>query len=242
MRWEWKLQSRIYRAGRAVDTVTHPDFHGKGIFRDLTLHMVELYKAQSIDFIFNTPNKKSMPGYLKMGWRKHGRMKLFLMPRLFSGKKSNDFDARYGVQGKVIPFNIAFASRHPEAMVTSVSSEMVNWRYAANPNIPYYAICDNPSHPTLLTIFRLKVHSWGTELRICDTFPDSKMDEAAFQKQLREIIDMSGARLVSAGRQLPFFSLAAAVGPEITVLPLSAGNNVLSFSLWRPSVGDLEVF
>lgn len=242
MRWEWKLQSRIYRAGRAVDTVTHPVFQGKGIFRDLTLKMVDQCKAQSLDFIFNTPNKKSMPGYLKMGWRRHGKMKLFLTPRLFPVKKSTDFDERFCVQGKVIPFNTAFESSHSGSLVTSVSSKMINWRYAANPNIPYYAFYDNLNHPTFLTIFRLKLHSWGTEMRICDTFSDSNLDEVAYRKQLREVTTKSGARLVTAAHQLPLLSVGAAVGPEITVLPLSTGNNVLSFDLWRPSVGDLEVF
>ena len=36
MRWEWKVGERNYSAFRAVDTATHPDFQGKGIFKKLT--------------------------------------------------------------------------------------------------------------------------------------------------------------------------------------------------------------
>src|SRR5688572_23337100 len=41
MRWEWISEGQLYRAVRAVDTATHPDYQGKGIFKKLTLSLVE---------------------------------------------------------------------------------------------------------------------------------------------------------------------------------------------------------
>jgi len=67
MRWEWKYASNKYSALRAVDTATHPQHQGKGIFKKLTLKAVELAKSNNDNFIFNTPNEQSRPGYLKMG-------------------------------------------------------------------------------------------------------------------------------------------------------------------------------
>ena len=73
LRWEFRDGSRSYRAVRAVDTSTHPNFQRMGIFSRLTRQAIEDVKAQSVDFIFNTPNDASRPGYLKMGWNVVGR-------------------------------------------------------------------------------------------------------------------------------------------------------------------------
>jgi GNAT superfamily N-acetyltransferase len=67
MRWRFVFDGGQVRAARAVDTATHPDYQGRGIFTRLTLAALEELRGE-IDLIFNTPNEKSMPGYLKMGW------------------------------------------------------------------------------------------------------------------------------------------------------------------------------
>ena len=56
-------------AVRAVDTATHPDFQGRGIFSRLTLGALDELRDEGVDFVFNTPNDQSRPGYLKMGWQ-----------------------------------------------------------------------------------------------------------------------------------------------------------------------------
>ena len=69
-----------FRAVRAVDTATDPDFQGRGIFRRLTLHGLEELPADGVALVFNTPNDKSLPGYLKMGWQIVGRAPVRVMP------------------------------------------------------------------------------------------------------------------------------------------------------------------
>jgi GNAT superfamily N-acetyltransferase len=68
MRWEFCSGGRTVRAVRAVDTATHPAYQGRGIFSRLTQDALARLRAE-IDFVFNTPNSKSRPGYLKMGWQ-----------------------------------------------------------------------------------------------------------------------------------------------------------------------------
>lgn len=70
MRWEFiGPDDKIVKAIRPVDTVTHEDYKGKGIFKTLTLQGLES-ERDNYDIIFNTPNQNSLPGYLKMGWQK----------------------------------------------------------------------------------------------------------------------------------------------------------------------------
>src|SRR5688572_13398222 len=41
MRWQWNDGKRTIEAVRAVDTATHPDFQGKGIFTKLTMSLLK---------------------------------------------------------------------------------------------------------------------------------------------------------------------------------------------------------
>jgi len=79
LRWEWRdaANGRTVRAVRPVDTATHPDFQGRGIFRRLTVQLLEEV-APEAELVFNTPNGNSLPGYLKMGWRELGRVPVAL--------------------------------------------------------------------------------------------------------------------------------------------------------------------
>lgn len=70
---------------RAVDTATDPEFQGRGIFRDLTMTAIEQLESDGIDAIFNTPNEKSRPGYLKMGWVELGRPPVRMRPLALRG-------------------------------------------------------------------------------------------------------------------------------------------------------------
>ena len=69
LRWEFILNEQCIHALRPVDTVTHPEARGKGVFKKLTLHGLAALSPDKEVFIFNTPNGNSLPGYLKMGWK-----------------------------------------------------------------------------------------------------------------------------------------------------------------------------
>ena len=73
MRWEFVRDGQVLRAFRAVDTATSPDFSGRGIFSALTSTAIS-ETAGDVDFVFNTPNDQSRPGYLKLGWQTVGHL------------------------------------------------------------------------------------------------------------------------------------------------------------------------
>ena len=74
MRWQFQRDGRSVPAVRAVDTATHPDYQGKGLFTTLTLQGLAEIAQEGVELVFNTPNDKSRPGYLKMGWQEVGRL------------------------------------------------------------------------------------------------------------------------------------------------------------------------
>ena len=80
MRWRFATGATEMRAVSAVDTATHPDYQGQGVFSTLTSAALEALRGEA-DLVFNTPNEKSLPGYLKMGWKTVGRVPILLRVR-----------------------------------------------------------------------------------------------------------------------------------------------------------------
>jgi GNAT superfamily N-acetyltransferase len=74
LRWRFTEAGRTWDAVRAVDTATHPEYQGRGIFRRLTTSSLAELRGQGVAHVFNTPNEQSRPGYLKMGWQEVGRL------------------------------------------------------------------------------------------------------------------------------------------------------------------------
>ena len=67
-------------AARAVDTATHADFQRRGLFTRLTVQAIEDLAEAGTALIFNTPNEKSLPGYLKMGWTLVDKRSIYVRP------------------------------------------------------------------------------------------------------------------------------------------------------------------
>lgn len=86
MRWQLQVgDENVLQCLRPVDTATHPDFLRRGIFRSLTLSAVDVARQEGVDLIFNTPNEKSAPGYLEMGWSHVTWVGVQIRPRLGRG-------------------------------------------------------------------------------------------------------------------------------------------------------------
>jgi len=236
MRWEWKQGNKIYKAVRAVDTATHPAHQGKGIFKKLTLQLLDQCKAEGVDFIFNTPNTSSKPGYLKMGWEQAGKLKVFLRPAFNFRKRAANFDSLYSVR------HVKSVFANSVNMITNSKAGYMEWRYKDNPNVTYYAAQDQ--HATdYLILFRLKPYAAGVEFRICDWYLNNETATKKMKAHLRQAVCDSGANLMSwGGSGFPLTGFGLSIGPDVTVRPLTAARNYLSFDSWKPTLGDMEVF
>lgn len=233
MKWEWVSPTGAYKTVRAVDTATHPKYQGKGIFRTLTLALVEKCRSEKVDFIFNTPNRKSKPGYLRMGWKKVGRLPVDIHPVFVPRKKRNDFE-------EVYPWKDDWLSQFDFATSNSVSTRQsaayFRWRYGGSSNISYQLV----SGDGYGVVFRLKPHWFGTEFRICDTCVKAGAEDRQ-RIALSEAIKQSGARIVTwSGFKAGPRSMRLSVGPMVTMNPLTL--EAMSFKNWRPTLGDMEVF
>lgn len=123
----WKFLNsadrRILTAIRPVDTVVDQNYRGRGLFKKLTLAGLEECK-EDYEFIFNTPNENSLPGYLKMGWQKHSNVNLFRIAVRTPSYKSSPLKI---VEADSIQFKECY--KNSGKIKTLKSSEYIKWRY-----------------------------------------------------------------------------------------------------------------
>jgi GNAT superfamily N-acetyltransferase len=250
MRWEWMYKRRVYRAVRAVDTATHPDHQGKGIFTKLTLALVDQCRREGTDFIFNTPNEKSRPGYLKMGWKQVGRLPITIGLNFFLGLTPSKPDEQSNLSEHLAaPGLQRLLDEHmarEEQMTTRYTLEYLRWRYENNPNIAYFTIADSSGSPSFLLICRVKKGRVGKEFRVCEALGDFRSDNVNAKNSIRKKIKRVHAMLLacSGTNVLPLPTAIFAVGPHVTSMALHEGHERpwQNFDHWKPSLGDLEVF
>jgi GNAT superfamily N-acetyltransferase len=271
MQWHWLWKGRTYRAIRAVDTATHPDHQGKGIFKKLTLQQVEQCKREGVHFVFNTPNESSMPGYLKMGWEKQGRMPLKLKvlrplsagySKFFNNSKyastiNDDLSPLQEWNGSVHNLFHKFRPVDTDHVRTSISENYISWRYAHNPLYRYNYFTDSENY---MLISRIKNHSFTRELRLVDFIlldPNSKGREvnarmkgqvlAFCNKHSIDFISFSGRQFLSYKQFFNWLGLIPVrpLGPLVTLKDLNMQNQfteLLAIENWNYSLGDMELF
>lgn len=263
MRWQWQTGQERYSALRAVDTATHPGYRGRGIFKKLTLQLVEECRATGNDFIFNTPNQQSRPGYLKMGWESLGKIPVRIQLRkplnLLKKTPEKQLERIRRLTPQMVeyfPVDWALAQFRSGAwgedlegagkLYTQKSPAFIDWRYVQCPVQQYHAL----SGKNFLIVFYLKPQPRGTELRLTEVLLDKNHDRQELKREWLRLIQLLKPDFISAApawsstwlnRQ--WFLPGVKVGPILTFRPLN-GQLTQWFDVqkWAYSLGDLELF
>lgn len=246
MQWRWKQKDKIYKSLRAVDTATHPEYQGRGIFRKLTLTLVEEAQKMGFDFIFNTPNNKSKPGYLKMGWQSNGKYPIRVIPvqmmnLLLPLKKTMNLDKPRELSEEAIKFIIDVSKQYNQDRVTTeMSFDYLVWRYLKVPNLTYnwYYSPENG----WIVFYRIKESGRRKELRIGNILWSYEADLYSFKRYIKKEAKKYNLNMVALGaNDLGSFKpgYRINIGPELTFRKLSLDSPPLD---WAPAMGDLELF
>ncbi len=249
MQWRWQIGEKQWVAYRAVDTATHPSHQGKGIFKVLTLKALEDVRAISEAFVFNTPNDKSRPGYLKMGWKIVDKINVALVPsfiyiikNVFSKSVNTNTISTSRLEYICTEYNNKF--RNSNLLFTPKSAKYLKWRYEENPMQNYYVF----STENWYLAMYVKKQKYFNELRVVETIVSS---QSSFKSEIQSTISRfalkKGCIIIStADSNLFKFKLYGKYGPQLTFKGLTddAGfvNKALDINVWHYSLGDLELF
>jgi GNAT superfamily N-acetyltransferase len=243
MRWELiTTRGETVRCVRAVDTATHPDFLRKGIFRNLTLTGVDLARSEGVQLIFNTPNPKSLAGYLKMGWREVGKIGVLVRPSVRLLRRCSDPAETHYLRDQNHPV-LEISDRSPLGLRTPRSEPYLIWRYQRHPTARYsYVRVDETT-----AFLRSNLRSGRRELVVSDVIG------AAVRPAFKKVINESTADYVVAwhNKKSPERRAALSVGllpvPRLKVLTLVANPLIdvpevsAGLNSWDLSLGDLEL-
>lgn len=250
MRWQWHKEDNILSCFRAVDTATHPNHQGKGVFKKLTLAAVELAKEEGGAFIFNTPNEKSRPGYLKMGWEIAGKISVGLSPALYSFWKIKKNIPAYEVhyQTSVQKIDDLCTGWNKELnrgnLYTEKSASYLKWRYEDNPLQEYEVLAT----ANFYLAGYIKKRKGFKELRIVECIYNDRANHKELNEKIKQWSLKFGAQVISFSPllgKLILPSLKGKLGPLLTVRNLNlskADEKYFSIEKWTFSLGDLELF
>lgn len=258
LQWQFRdAGGRHHRAVRAVDTATHPDAQGQGIFTRLTTGALPDLTEDGIGFVFNTPNDKSRPGYLRMGWSDVGQVPVAATVRspasavrlrgaraaadLWSqpssvGVAAGDFFASPSdVQ------DLLDAAPKRERIATVLSPEFLHWRYRFD-SLHYRVLPFGDHHRDGAIVFRVRRRGTATEVAVCDVFAPRT---AAVGRGVRSILNSTGAdyavgTATSLSRRdgcLP----VPRIGPILTWRELNR-TGTPAMSELAVTLGDIELF
>jgi GNAT superfamily N-acetyltransferase len=191
LRWRLGCGGQVFEAAKPVDTVTHPDFQGRGIFTRLTSEACEVARQAGVRLLFNTPNQNSLPGYLKMGWQRAAELPLSF--KLLRPARAVWHAAHWKLRpGQVPPAETYFHEPPTTAaetlerleaeigpllakpataarLATARSLDFLRWRYASHPHIAYFAeTVLHDGHAAGVLFYRTNFRSGLREIMIDD--------------------------------------------------------------------------
>lgn len=246
MRWNLVTpDGDTLRCIRAVDTATHPDFHRRGIFSRLTEEAVEMARDDGVDMIFNTPNSKSKPGYLKMGWREVGRIGAMIRPSLSLMRTTREDEAldpdRFLRDPRPVTAS-GLTDRPARGLRTPRTERYLDWRFTSHPSASYFATGDERG----AAVLRPNLRRGRRELVVADLFgsPAAGVRAAvsgATDSYLATWFSVGSPERAAARRRgfvpLPGFTALTLVMRQLRDLP----GSYWSMSAWDLAVSDFEL-
>jgi len=75
-----KYKGEDFLAAQSGDTMTHPNYRGKGLFIELAKTTYALAKEEGLCFVFGFPNNNSFPGFVnKLNWKHYANVNNYLI-------------------------------------------------------------------------------------------------------------------------------------------------------------------
>ena len=251
MRWMFRRGGSTLHAVRAVDTATHPDYQGQGLFTALTTNALEACRAEGVAFVFNTPNAQSRSGYLQMGWREVGRPQVAARPRtphdlvtvarsrvpadLWSLPIDVGADIASWFDGGGSWPSPSPVSSSDRTLRTASDESFARWRYGLA-DLNYRVVDDGAA----AIVVRLRRRGAGRELVVADQLGDPGQADRLVVDTLRRVRATHALRLGGPNVRRGFVNVPGA-GP-ILAWRAVCDHGPPPLPNWDLCLGDLELF
>jgi hypothetical protein len=221
------------------------------------LHALDELQAEGVQAVFNTPNERSLPGYLKMGWHPIGKLAVGLRPRN-PASAVRVARSRTAADKWSLPTTAGFAAAElfadhasverlvekielPPALHTRLTPAFLMWRFGFEP-LRYRVVVDTDGISGGLVVFRLRKRGHATEAAIQMLLaPPSSASRV--RRIARRIARETGADygLLLGGGWHDGFAVIPRMGPLLVWRPLADARVPAARDL-ALSLGDVELF
>jgi GNAT superfamily N-acetyltransferase len=261
-RWRFDTGGETVPAVRAVDTATHPDYQGRGIFSLLTRHALEALRDEGVAFVFNTPNDKSRPGYLKMGWQLVERLPVAAtvrspgsLVRLARARTPADKWSAPSSAGVPVSEVLADAGAveallaaarpdpgHDQRLRTARTPEFLAWRYGFAP-LHYRAVVAPGGVADGVVVFRVRRRGAALEAAVCEQIVPVGDDRTAPALVRRALRETRADHAVQIGRARPARGQLPVPGQGPTLVWRDVSETDMPpADRWALGLGDIELF
>lgn len=269
MRWRFVSREGEVPAVRAVDTATDPSLQRRGVFTELTRAALDACESEGVAFVFNTPNERSLPGYLKLGWSRVARWPVWIRARrpfrilraAVRGRHSSGGPVSPPAGTPLVPAG-EFLSRpevesmletamRPSGLLSTARSPLyLRWRYGGGP-VPYMAI--GVGDPTsAFAIVRLRERGRLREAVICELLcaPEGRSQASELLRSIPKAAEADHAVAHFAPdwkgrpglREAGYWRIPRA-GLTFVARPIAGADpDPLNMRNWALTLGDLELF
>jgi GNAT superfamily N-acetyltransferase len=178
-RYEFILNNETVKAAYSYQTMVHPDYQGKGVFKKLTNLAINECKNQGVEILFNFPNANSYMPFIKNKWKPINSIKYWMKPMRFlkvlanitSIRKSFQVDNAISLDEinvqklkelfyNVKPLNI------PNTLCPNRTKEFLEWRYTSYPVAKYKSVIND----RIAVIVRTGTRGKLKEVQIMEAF------------------------------------------------------------------------
>lgn len=190
--WPWKFKTGVtlLNAYQLCDTVVSEKARGHGLFNLLNTARIEYAEQNSVDFLFNFPNKNSLPGYLNMGWSFVGRLNwnvrilkpYAMLKNLFDKEQKSKIDIPE--EFRIDKFNFA---NYPDIIYEkNISVYKINgfydWRYKEHFSRQYGVVENNNGRKKSFAVFTLTGSNNFKEMIIIDVFCQKGLEDSLLKR------------------------------------------------------------
>lgn len=171
---EMIVNSRIELSAFSMTTMTHPNYQGKGVFKNLALYLYDfIQKENGINLIWGFPNVNSHYGFIKnLDWRDVGLLSnLKLDP---TGKFELSWNDQFE-EFDMFTFSNLELLKSSNLIQVNKTNEYMNWRYFANPENKYFGIRDK-SNPKIFIIFKIFSFNEKFEMDVMEVEFDNNLN------------------------------------------------------------------
>lgn len=247
LRWRYRTAGGDdLLAVRAVDTATDPDHQRKGIFRLLTTAAVDELRDAGIGFVFNTPNDKSRPGYLRMGWIDAGRLPvrftvsspaaLLRLARARTAARKWSEPLVAGEPVDDVADDLAASMAPTDGTATHRTPEHLRWRYGFEP-LRYRVVQTDDA----AAVVRLRRRGPATEAVVAEVASPSAASTRGVLRVVRSLPGVDHVlTLARPPHPAPWLPTIPGLGPRLTLRDLAG--SAPAAADFRFSLGDIELF